>query len=119
MRGQGECAPRHAALHRSLHACLLLGQRSCLPLPKTSTDLTIPPPLSVQVSPAGEVLQVLMDPDGSRVSHVSSVTEHEGKLYLGNLGKDYVSVLDLGAAATAAAVAAPTAGTGHQAASKE
>jgi hypothetical protein len=65
----------------------------------------------VQVSPEGEVLQVLqvlMDPDGSRVSHVSSVTEHEGKLYLGNLAKDYVSVLDLGAAAAAAA-----AGIGH------
>ena len=51
---------------------------------------------------------MLMDPDGSRVSHVSSVTEHEGKLYLGNLAKDYVSVLDLGAAAAAAA-----AGIGH------
>ena len=62
----------------------------------------------VQVSPEGEVLQVLMDPDGSKVSHVSSVTEHEGKLYLGNLAKDYVSVLDLGAAAAAAA-----AGIGH------
>ena len=36
-----------------------------------------------------------MDPDGSHVSHVSSVTEHDGQLFLGNLAKDYVSVLDL------------------------
>ena len=48
-----------------------------------------------QVSPTGEVLQVLMDPDGSAVSHVSSVREHDGHLFLGNLAKDYVSVLDL------------------------
>lgn len=37
-----------------------------------------------------------MDPDGSQVSHVSSVTEFQGRLYLGNLAKDYVSVYDLG-----------------------
>jgi hypothetical protein len=54
-----------------------------------------------KVSPQGQVLQVLMDPDGSHVSHVSSVTEHAGKLYLGNLAKDYVSVLDLAEAGAA------------------
>ncbi|EFN57394.1 hypothetical protein CHLNCDRAFT_20987 [Chlorella variabilis] len=59
-----------------------------------------------KVSPEGEVLQVLMDPDGSHVASVSSVTEHDGKLFLGNLGGNYVSVLDLsgvGAAGTPAA----------------
>ena len=49
----------------------------------------------VQVSPAGEVLQTLMDPTGSHISHVSAVTEHQGQLFLGNLAKDYVSVLRL------------------------
>lgn len=38
---------------------------------------------------------MLMDPDGSVVSHVSAVTEHGGRLFLGNLAKDYVSVLQL------------------------
>ena len=57
----------------------------------------------MQVSPEGEVLQVLMDPTGSHVSHVSSVTEHGSRLYLGNLAKDYVSVLDLGKVAAQAA----------------
>jgi hypothetical protein len=38
---------------------------------------------------------MLMDPSGEHVSHVSAVTEKGGKLFLGNLGKDYVSVLDL------------------------
>lgn len=63
-------------------------------------------PHAMQVSPEGEVLQVLMDPDGSHVASVSSVTEHDGKLFLGNLGGNYVSVLDLsgvGAAGTPAA----------------
>jgi sugar lactone lactonase YvrE len=50
----------------------------------------------VKVSPDGrQVLKVFMDPDGSVVSHVSSVTEHGGALYVGNLHGDYVSVLDL------------------------
>lgn len=48
-----------------------------------------------QISPEGQVLRVLMDPEGSRVSHTSSCTEHAGRLFVGNLGKDYVSVLDL------------------------
>lgn len=56
----------------------------------------------MQVSPSGEVLQVLMDPDGSRVSHVSCVTEHDGRLFIGNLAKDYVSVLDLAGGGAAA-----------------
>ncbi len=49
-----------------------------------------------------------MDPTGERVSHVSCATEHEGRLFLGNLAKDYVSVLDL-AATGGAAAAAPAA----------
>lgn len=57
----------------------------------------------VKVSPEGEVLQTLMDPTGDHVSHVSSATEHAGRLFLGNLGKDYVSVLDLATVPLAAA----------------
>ena len=49
----------------------------------------------VKISPAGRVIDVLYDPDGERVSMVSAVTEHEGRLFLGNLGGSFVSVLDL------------------------
>ncbi|PSC75234.1 strictosidine synthase [Micractinium conductrix] len=68
-----------------------------------------------KVSPEGEVLQVLMDPTGGHVSHVSAVTEHRGRLFLGNLAKDYVSVLDLTAVQAAGAdVAAAAAATDVQ-----
>lgn len=63
----------------------------------------------VKVSPSGEVLQVLMDPTGERVSHVSCATEHSGRLFLGNLAKDYVSVLDLPDAGNGQATAAGSA----------
>jgi len=49
----------------------------------------------LKVSPEGEVLDMLMDPDGSVVSTVSAVTEHNGRLFLGNLGGNFVSVYDL------------------------
>ena len=47
-----------------------------------------------QVSPEGKVLQWLMDPNGSVVNTISSVTEHGGKMYFGNVAGDYVSHLD-------------------------
>jgi len=50
---------------------------------------------AVRLSPTGEPVEVLMDPDGSHVSTVSAVTEHQGRLFLGNLGGDFVSVLKL------------------------
>ena len=49
----------------------------------------------LQISADGEVLRTLMDPDGSHISHTSSVTAHGDRLFIGNLAKDYVSVLDL------------------------
>ena len=49
----------------------------------------------VKVSPAGAVLEVLMDPTGARVATVSAAVEHDGHLFLGNLGGDYVSVYKL------------------------
>eukprot|EP00884_Botryococcus_braunii_P013676 jgi/Botrbrau1/22309/Bobra.0138s0060.2 len=51
--------------------------------------------LAFQISPDGEILQVLMDPDGSHVSSVSGVTQSGKRLFLGNLGGDYVSYLDM------------------------
>jgi len=47
------------------------------------------------VSPEGEVLQFLLDPTGERVAFVSSATEHQGNLFLGNLRQNYVSVYSL------------------------
>ena len=51
----------------------------------------------VKISGDGEVVDFLMDPDGSAVSTVSAVTETQDgrQLLVGNLGGDYVSVYDL------------------------
>ena len=35
-----------------------------------------------------------MDTDGSVVSSISAVTEHKGRLFLGNVVGDYVSYID-------------------------
>jgi hypothetical protein len=39
----------------------------------------------LQISPAGEVLQVLLDPTGERVATASAATEFDGQLFLGSL----------------------------------
>jgi hypothetical protein len=49
----------------------------------------------VQLSPEGHVLRMLMDPGGRHVSHVSGIAQHGNRLFLGNLAKDYVSVINL------------------------
>lgn len=38
------------------------------------------------------MLELLSDPDGSRVAYISSTTEYDGALYFGNVKEDYVSV---------------------------
>lgn len=40
---------------------------------------------TAQVSPDGEVLQVLLDPTGERVATASAATELKGRLFLGSL----------------------------------
>lgn len=40
------------------------------------------------------MLEHLMDSDGSVVSTISSVTEHNGRLFFGNLVGDFVSYID-------------------------
>lgn len=49
----------------------------------------------IKVSADGAILDVLIDQTGSIVSSISSVTEHDGKLFFGNLGGSFVSVYDL------------------------
>jgi Strictosidine synthase len=49
----------------------------------------------IHVSPSGEILEIVLDPNGSMVSTVSAVTEHNGKLFMGNLGGNFVSIVDL------------------------
>jgi hypothetical protein len=49
----------------------------------------------VQITGDGEVVDFLHDPTGARVAYVSAASEAGGRLYLGNLVQDYVSVLDL------------------------
>lgn len=51
--------------------------------------------LLVQLSPEGSVLRYLDDNDGSHVATISAVTEIADKLYLGNLGGDFVSYLQM------------------------
>lgn len=43
----------------------------------------------------GHILQVLQDKDASHIFGVSGCMEHAGKLYMGHLMGDFVSVLDL------------------------
>lgn len=43
------------------------------------------------------MLRTLMDPNGSHVSHTSAVTAHDEQLFIGNLAKPYVSMLNLAA----------------------
>ena len=49
----------------------------------------------LKISPSGEILDVLMDPNGEAASTVSAVTEHGGQLFMGNLQGDYVSAYRL------------------------
>ena len=48
----------------------------------------------LQVSEEGDVLQMLMDSDGSHVAVTSAVVETDKYLYLGNLNGAYVSRMD-------------------------
>ena len=52
---------------------------------------------ALKLNAAGHPVRTLYDLDGSRVSTVSAITEHGGRLFFGNLGGDYVSFLDLAA----------------------
>ena len=49
----------------------------------------------MQVSPSGEVLASLWDQQGESVSGVSSVEEHDGRLWLGNVKGSGVGYYDL------------------------
>ena len=49
----------------------------------------------VKLSASGRAEFALYDTDGSQVATVSAATEHNGRLFLGNLGGDYVSYIDL------------------------
>ena len=49
----------------------------------------------MQVSPEGEVLQTLTDMDGRHIAFTSSVTEVDGRLWLGNVVQSYISYLDI------------------------
>ena len=48
----------------------------------------------MQVSPEGKVLEQLQDTNGSVITFISSVLEHKGRLFFGNVVGDYVSYLD-------------------------
>lgn len=49
----------------------------------------------VKVDKDGKILLNLMDYDGHTVSFISAATEHDGKLFLGNLAGDTIHMFDL------------------------
>jgi hypothetical protein len=51
--------------------------------------------MCLQVTEYGKVHKMFLDPDGSHVSDIPAVAEHDHKLFLGNLKGDYVSYVDL------------------------
>lgn len=65
--------------------------RSLLPL------LVKPWAGAVRVDEDGRVVDALFDPDGSHIQTLTAVTEDGGRLFFGNLGGDYVSVIDVDA----------------------
>lgn len=46
------------------------------------------------INPA-RIVRLIQDPDGTDINMITGVTEHLGKLYLGSLHNNYVSVLTL------------------------
>ena len=50
---------------------------------------------AVRVDEAGSVVEALYDPDGRHIQTLTAVTEEGGRLFFGNLGGDYVSVIDV------------------------
>ena len=49
----------------------------------------------VKLDAQGTPISALYDPDGTHVATVSAATEHSGRLFLGNLGGDFISFVDL------------------------
>jgi len=49
----------------------------------------------MQISEKGEVLKLYLDERGTTVSGISGLVEHSGKLFMGHLSQDYVSVFHL------------------------
>jgi len=49
----------------------------------------------LRIQPSGSIVGSMWDMDGRKVSSITAVTEHDNKLFFGNLKGDFVSVLDL------------------------
>jgi hypothetical protein len=67
-------------------------------LPRIMRLFSIKPPglgLVLKISPEGQIIQTLADPNGSKVFFISSAVEHAGKLFLGTLHMRGVPVLDM------------------------
>lgn len=47
------------------------------------------------MTPDGELVTFLLDPDGTTASRIASAHEEHGRLYFGNLVTDYVSYIRL------------------------
>lgn len=51
--------------------------------------------IAIKFDAEGNVLKTLVDPDGTKVSAVTAITEHEGWLYLGTLVNNFVGAYKL------------------------
>jgi hypothetical protein len=49
----------------------------------------------MQMSENGEILKLYLDQHGTSVSGVSGLVESSGKLFMGHLSQDYVSVFTI------------------------
>src|SRR5690606_35641082 len=64
-------------------------------LPRTFWPKPAPYGFVAELDEQGHILRTLQDPDGKRLSTVTSVKEAGGKLYLGSLYNDRIGVLTL------------------------
>lgn len=64
-------------------------------LPKQLWPQPAPYGLVAEINAEGEVLRTLHDPDGSSITTITSVLEHNGTLYMGSLYNDYIGRLPL------------------------
>ena len=72
-----------------LRTVLLAIPKWMLPKPAPYGGITVVDPES------SAYIRLLQDPDGSDIGHVTGVTVHNNKLYLGSLENDFVGVFDL------------------------
>lgn len=84
------CFTVRNALLDQLHP-LAFVKRQMAKLPKSLWPKPQPYGLVLGLDESGRIVRTLQDPSGRRVPQVTSATEHDGNLYLGNLDRDWIA----------------------------